>query len=160
MSVIKPAPDNTQYLEYHLRLLRDFVQQAQQQPPFVLDECETEHTEFIERLERLCRSSKQDNFLFEGQEVLSRVVAAYPHLMAHLHRELLWFIRGDCIHYMPDYEITRFQTLDERRPDPAAKGEAFAYESERAKLFGLHWGADTPAKTRHSTRYRRLIAAP
>lgn len=138
MSVIKPAPDNTQYLEYHLRLLRDFVQQAQQQPPFVLDECEAEHTEFIERLERLCRSSKQDNFLFEGQEVLSRVVAAYPHLMPLLHRDLLWFFGGDCLHYMPDDEIARFQALDERRHEAAAKGETFSYESERAKLFGLH----------------------
>ncbi|MDQ2075253.1 PA2817 family protein [Marinimicrobium sp. ABcell2] len=138
MSASAKTSDDTHYQEYHQRLLRDFVRQVQQQPPFVLDECEAEHREFLERLETLSRSSESDNFLFEGQEVLSRVVAAYPHLMPLLHRDLLWFFGGDCLHYMPDEEIARFQTLDERRHEAAAKGEAFSYESERAKLFGLH----------------------
>jgi hypothetical protein len=138
MSTGKITPDDTQYLEYHLRLLRDFVRQAQQQPPFILDECEAEHREFLDRLEALPRNAESNDFLFEGQELLSRVVAAYPHLMPLLHRDLLWFFGGDCLHYMPDEEIARFQALDERRHEAAAKGEAFPYESERAKLLGLH----------------------
>lgn len=138
MSASSNSPQDTHYLNYHLRLLRDFVRQTQQLPPFVLDECSEEDREFLERLEALPDLSEQDDFLFEGQQLINRVVASYPHLMPLLHRDLLWFFGGDCLHYMPDDEIARYQELDERRHEAAATGEPFSYENERAKIFGLH----------------------
>lgn len=138
MSASANSPQDSHYLNYHLRLLRDFVRQAQQQPPFVLDDCSQEDREFLERLEALPQLSEQDDFLFEGQQLINRVVASYPHLMPLLHRDLLWFFGGDCLHYMPDDEIARYQELDERRHNAAETGEPFSYENERAKIFGLH----------------------
>ncbi|WP_414673681.1 PA2817 family protein, partial [Marinimicrobium sp. UBA4209] len=49
-----------------------------------------------------------------------------------------WYFGGDCLHYMPDEEIAKYQLLDERRHEAIAEGREFSYEHERAKVFGLH----------------------
>ncbi|MGD8175335.1 PA2817 family protein [Marinimicrobium sp. ARAG 43.8] len=128
----------TQYREHHLRLLRDFVRQAQQQPPFVLEDCPPEDLEFLAQLEALPRAHDEEDFLHQGQQVLGRVIAAYGQLMPLLHRDLLWYFGGDCLHFMPDEEIANYQILDERRHEAQAEGREFSYAHERAKLFGLH----------------------
>jgi len=128
----------TQYKDFHLKLLRDFIHQAQQQPPFIDDQCPREDLEFLQALEALPGAQSQADFPQQGQQLMCRVVAAYPQLMPLLHRDLLWFFGGDCLHYMPDEEIARFQELDERRHQALAEGRHFSYERERAKLFGLH----------------------
>jgi len=128
----------TQHRDYHLRLLRDFIRQAQQQPPFVTEQCPPEDLEFLAQLEALPKAHEEADFLHQGQQLLSRVVAAYAHLVPMLHRDLLWYFGGDCLHYMPDEEIAKYQSLDERRHEAVAEGRDFSYEHERAKVFGLH----------------------
>lgn len=128
----------TQHRDYHLRLLRDFIRHTQQQPPFVEEDCPAEDLEFLQRLEALPKAHEEEDFLHEGQQLMGRVIAAYGHLMPFLHRDLLWFFGGDCLHYMPDEEIANFQRLDERRHEALAEGREFSYEDERAKIFGMH----------------------
>jgi len=127
-----------QHKTFHLKLLRDFIHQAQQQPPFIDDQCPQEDLEFLQALEALPAAQSQEDFAHRGQQLMCRVVAAYPQLMPLLHRDLLWFFGGDCLHYMPDEEIARFQELDERRHQALAEGREFSYERERANLLGLH----------------------
>lgn len=127
------------YAQYHLQLLKAFIEQISQQQPFVLENCSEEDQTFLQLIKSLSQSTQQDSeFLFEGQQILCRIVTTYPHLMPLLYRDLLWFFGGDCLHFMPDDEIARYQHLDELRHEAINAGKDFSYADERAKLFGLH----------------------
>ena len=102
------------YIEFHLRLLNAFVEQAALNPPFCLDDRSQADEEFLSELKQL-PSVGGANLLIQGQELLCKIVAGYPQLMVLLPRDLLWFFGGDCLHFMPDDEIALFQTLDEQR---------------------------------------------
>lgn len=125
------------YLEFHLRLLNAFLERAKQQPPFSLETCEQEDQDFFRELTELPHSGGAD-LLIQGQQLFCRIVAAYPHLMPLVPRDLLWFFGGDCLHYMPDEEIRIFQQLDELRQNAIEANEDFSYENARMKTMGLH----------------------
>ena len=137
MSEPKSQTDN-QYLNYHLRLARDLAHQAQQQFPFIADDCCEEDLAFINQLAALPGQHAEPDFLFDGQQLLCRIITTYPHITPLIHRDLLWFFGGDCLHYMPDEEITHYQALDDRRQEAEQNGTPFSYEDERAKIMGLH----------------------
>lgn len=128
---------DTSYFEFHMRLLNSFVAQASQQPPFTREDCSQDDQEFLTQLTQLATVGGPE-FLIQGQHLLCRVVAGYPHLMPLLPRDLLWFFGGDCLHYMPDEEISLFQRLDENREAAKESDVAFSYEKARMNIFGLH----------------------
>ena len=125
------------YQLYHLQLLQAFIAQIEQQPPFFTDSCSEEDQQFLSELKSLHQDT-DEYFLHAGQTLLCRVVTAYPHLMPLLYRDLLWFFGGDCLHFMPDEEIARYQQLDELRHEAMRTRKEFSYADERAKCFGLH----------------------
>ncbi|MFO1388052.1 PA2817 family protein [Cellvibrio sp.] len=125
------------YYDFHMRLLQAFITQAKEQPPFFLEDCTQEDKDFFLELSELPHSGGS-NLLIQGQHLFCRIVAVYPHLMPLVPRDLLWFFGGDCLHYMPDEEISVFQTLDELRQQANETGEPFSYENERLKSMGLH----------------------
>jgi hypothetical protein len=128
-----------QHLQYHLELLKAFIAQIEQQPPFHGEEAEEKDTLFLDNLKMLGNDPHTNpNFLYEGQELMCRIITTYPHLTPLLYRDLLWFFGGDCLHFMPDEEIACYQSLDEQRHDAAISGGKFSYKDERAKIFGLH----------------------
>ena len=128
-----------QYQQYHLKLLRAFAAQVSQQLPFAHSECSAEDREFLNDLHALREAQNHSaQFLTNGQQLLCRVIASYPHITPLLYRDLLWFFGGDCLHFMPDDEISRYQQLDEMRHDASHEGSEFSYENARAKVFGLH----------------------
>lgn len=126
------------YRNYHMGLLKHFIEQITPQVPFSAEFCSEDDHEFLREITSLYSNPDSPQFLTKGQDLLCKVVATYPHLMPLLHRDLLWFFGGDCLHYMPDEEIARFQRLDELRHDAAASGEAFSYPEARAQILGLH----------------------
>lgn len=125
------------YIEFHLRLLNAFIQQAAQQHPFCSQDCSENDLEFLQNLKELTTIGGTDR-LIQGQELLCKIVAGYPQLMHLLPRDLLWFFGGDCLHYMPDEEISLFQALDEQRQEAKENNISFNYENARALRFGLH----------------------
>jgi len=128
-----------QHLQYHLELLEAFIAQIEQQPPFHYQDREEKDDLFLNNLKILCKAPHTNvNFLYDGQELLCRIITTYPHLTPLLYRDLLWFFGGDCLHFMPDEEIANYQSLDEQRHDAAISGRKFSYKDERAKIFGLH----------------------
>jgi hypothetical protein len=72
-----------------------------------------------------------------GQNLVSQLFSSCPQLAPALPRELLWFLGGDCLHYMPDEELAVFQRLDEMRADATTAGEELDYQQARAKLLKL-----------------------
>ena len=45
--------------------------------------------------------------IFDGQQWLHRFLTHNPELAPAIHRDLLWFFGGDCLHFMPDEEIEK-----------------------------------------------------
>jgi hypothetical protein len=131
-------PDTeAQYRAFTHKLVSQLILSVQQQPPFINDDCEEQHLAFLRRLEALPQKQGVD-YAGEGQAILCQCIAAYPHLTPLLPRDLLWHFGGDCLHFMPDEEIERFQRLDEQRHDAQQTGQHFDYQRERARLLGLH----------------------
>lgn len=125
------------YIEFHLRLLKAFTEQVSQQMPFCLEDCSQDDESFLIAI-RLLPTLEGTEFLIQGQDLLCKIVAGYPQLMHLLPRDLLWFFGGDCLHYMPDEEISLFQRLDEQRQAAKENNDPFSYENARAQRFGLH----------------------
>lgn len=73
----------------------------------------------------------------EGQTLICRLFTTYPDFSPTFPRELLWFLGGDCLHFMPDEEIALYQQLDEQREETAARGEIIDFAAARAKLLKL-----------------------
>ena len=125
------------YFDFHIALLNTFIDQIQQQPPFSLEDCELDDLNFLLELKQLPKVGGSE-LLIQGQQLLCRIVAGYPHLMPLVPRDLLWFFGGDCLHYMPDEEISVFQQLDELRQSAKESNQTFSYEKARLSTMGLH----------------------
>ena len=72
-----------------------------------------------------------------GPQLVARLFDTYPEFAPTFPRELLWFLGGDCLHYMADDEIAQHQLLEELRLDAASRGETFSFTEARAKLLNL-----------------------
>lgn len=125
------------YVDFHLNLLNAFTAELKTQAPFCLEDCAQEDRDFLHELNQLPNIGGSEH-LIQGQQLLCRIVAAYPHLMPLLPRDLLWFFGGDCLHYMPDEEIQIFQQLDELRETAKESDAPFSYENARLSTMGLH----------------------
>jgi len=73
----------------------------------------------------------------DGQTLVSRLFTTYPDFGPTFPRELLWFLGGDCLHFMPDEEIKLHQQLEDQRHALAVKGEVIDFAEARAKLLKL-----------------------
>ena len=125
------------YFEFHQRLLNAFIEQVAQQLPFCQEDCNPDDQEFLADLKQLPTIGGPE-FLIQGQQVLCKIVAGYPHLMPLLPRDLLWFFGGDCLHYMPDEEISLFQRMDDERATAKESQTPFSYEKARSNIFRLN----------------------
>ena len=91
----------------------------------------------------------------DGIALVSRLFTTYPDFSPTFPRELLWFLGGDCLHFMPDDEIALYQALEEQREETAARGEIIDFAAARAKLLKLQekirtnapWGLDVNPAT-------------
>lgn len=130
---------NNPHFAYHHKLIKALTAAVEQQPPFNQPDTSEADRELMTGLTRLCKATSiSEDFSFEGQELICKVIASYPNITPLIHRDLMWFFGGDCLHFMPDDEIANYQLLDERRFEAEDKGEEFYFENERAKVFGLH----------------------
>jgi hypothetical protein len=73
----------------------------------------------------------------QGPLLVQRLFGSCPQLAPAFPRDLLWFLGGDCLHFLADDEIDGYQQLDEKRLDTASRGELMNYPEERAKLLKL-----------------------
>ena len=138
ISSSEPSIYDQEYYTYHLELLAAFSAQIQQLPPFNTEFPNEDDQEFLIALAQLQQQPEDSDFLEQGQLLMCRVVGTYPHLMPLLYRDLLWFFGGDCLHYMPDEEISVFQRLDEQREEAKQHHVPFSYREARAKSMGMH----------------------
>jgi len=128
------------YTAFHLNLLKASFNRLLKQPPFSSKEVVPDDLDFLEQLVLLVKAMEADqaDAIYQGQELICRLVRAYPQHTHLIDRDLLWFFGGDCLHYMPDEEIARFQELEEMRFAAEDNNVPFSYENARARVFKLH----------------------
>ncbi|MGH8433871.1 MAG: PA2817 family protein [Pseudomonas sp.] len=123
------------YLDHHLALLAHLrgilvaLGEAEQVP-------EESHALFLDRFDELLTLLQEspEESLYLGQDLLCQVIHRYPQIAHLVPRDLLWFFGGDCLHFMPDEEITLFQALDERRYQAEQNDEPFDWVQEKQLL--------------------------
>lgn len=123
------------YLDHHLALLAHLrgilvaLGEAEQVP-------EESHALFLDRFDELLTLLQEspEESLYLGQDLLCQVIHRYPQIAHLVPRDLLWFFGGDCLHFMPDEEITLFQALDERRYEAEQNDEPFDWVQEKQLL--------------------------
>jgi hypothetical protein len=100
----------------------------------------TDSLEATDTLRELAMSfdgaAKGDDDLYQSAPALvERLFTTYPDFAPTVPRELLWFLGGECLHYMPDEEIALYQQLDEMRDTAKISGKVLDFQAARAKLM-------------------------
>jgi len=73
----------------------------------------------------------------DGPGLVERLFITYPDFAPSFPRDLLWFLGGNCLHFLADPEIDTFQKLDTLRLEATARGEQLDLGAARAKLLKL-----------------------
>lgn len=125
------------YFQHHHTLLVSLYQHCQAALPFSSDEASDVDQEVLLLLKTISEADHIDeNFQLSGQNVLTRIIGNYPHITPEINRDLLWFFGGECLHYMADEELEKYQQLDELlHSDDVATVD---YPQAKAKVFKLH----------------------
>jgi len=74
----------------------------------------------------------------QAPPLVARLFDTHPEFAPTFPRQLLWFLGGDCLHYMAEEEITRFQHLDDMRLEAARRGECFNLAAAAESATRLH----------------------
>lgn len=113
----------------HLRTILVAVAEAEVVP-------ENHHALFLERYDEMVADLQESSDdLYLGQDVISQVFQRYPQIAHLVPRDLLWFFGGDCLHFMPDDEIDKYQQLEDRRYQALENGEDFDWNHEIQLMF-------------------------
>ena len=78
-----------------------------------------------------------DGLYETGPDLVARLFSSCPQIAPSFPRELLWFLGGDCLHFMPDEELGMFQELDDMRLEAEQSGVHLDYQEARANLLKL-----------------------
>ena len=73
----------------------------------------------------------------EAPPLVARMLTIAPQLAEHFPRDLLWYLGGECLHFMPDEEIERLTALDDQRRAAVSQGQDFNWREARASALGL-----------------------
>jgi hypothetical protein len=128
-----------QRLAYHVELLNQLATQLAKVEQSDL-EYNQENT-ILQQLGQLIESLKEpsaqhyDSAIFEGQQWFHRFLTHNPELAPAIHRDLLWFFGGDCLHFMPDDEIEKYQMLDDAMAEAMIRNTPFNYTLSREAIF-------------------------
>ncbi|MFC3149942.1 PA2817 family protein [Litoribrevibacter euphylliae] len=125
---------------FHLRLLKQSYEAFREKEPFLGQDLDQDAIAFLAAYEQLIKDMVHldPNHVFSGQQLVTQQISKYPDLTECWARDLLWYFGGDCLHYMPDDEIEKFQQLDDARFEAIDEGKAFQREKVRNRIFGLH----------------------
>ena len=118
--------------EYILIAFNELKTRALEHFPFNEELLAEEEADLMEKWDTLLVNIAQNhiNFGFDAQELLSRFIRCYANLTPLIRRELLWFIGGECLHFLGDEEIALFQELEERLHERQSEGVDYDIEAE------------------------------
>lgn len=125
--------NDEQYLNHCRELLQNFAQEMGQRTEFL-----AENDPLRELTAEFQAIAEHGADLYaEGPLLVTRLFTHFPDFAPTFPRDLLWFFGSDCLHYMPDEEISGFQELGRLRLAAADRGETLNIRDARAKLLKL-----------------------
>lgn len=130
---------------FHLNLLKIAYNNLMQQDDFKGDDTDPVNLEFLDLFAELVAAyESHDAKAFDlGQDLLVRLVRAYPQYVHLVARDLFWLFGGECLHFMSDEEIEQFQRLDEALAEADSSENEVDYMQLRQAFIG------DPSQTRH-----------
>ncbi|WP_116365033.1 PA2817 family protein [Parahaliea mediterranea] len=126
--------NDEQYLQHSLEAWRQFAD------TFVKRCASLPEGDPLAELAAACqRAGATSDALYQaGPELVARLFTGFPEFAPTVPRELLWFLGGECLHYLTDEEIAAYQEIDEARTAAASRGEVIDLAAARAKLLPSH----------------------
>lgn len=122
---------------FHLNLLKIAYNNLMQQDAFKGEDADTANLEYLDQFAALVEDFEQHQpqAYDDGQELMIRLVRAYPQFVPLVARDLFWLFGGECLHFMSDEEIEQFQQLDEALADAQAQQHEVDYLQLRQAIF-------------------------
>lgn len=122
---------------FHLNLLKIAYNNLMQQDAFKGEDANTANLEYLDQFAALVEDFEQHQpqAYDDGQDLMIRLVRAYPQFVPLVARDLFWLFGGECLHFMSDEEIEQFQQLDEALADAQAQQHEVDYLQLRQAIF-------------------------
>ncbi|RDL45911.1 hypothetical protein DN730_02345 [Marinomonas piezotolerans] len=113
-------------IQFIENLLQDLNQRITEHDPFDREILAEEEQDFINKWNALIASAetRSSEFLFDAQELIARFIRCYPNLVPLMRRELLYFVGGECLHFLGDEELAFYQSIDEQLFDLESTGKS------------------------------------
>ncbi|MBP0048963.1 hypothetical protein H9C73_09450 [Marinobacterium sp. AK62] len=123
---------------FHLNLLKIAYNNLMQQDDFKGEDTDPVNLEFLDLFAELVAAyESHDTGAFDlGQDLLVRLVRAYPQYVHLVARDLFWLFGGECLHFMSDEEIEQFQRLDEALAEADSSDNEVDYMQLRQAIIG------------------------
>ncbi|MBL4827669.1 MAG: dehydrogenase [Spongiibacteraceae bacterium] len=131
------SSDNS--FRYHQKQLLALYQYCSVELPFSSKQANDVDKDFLNALKNLSDADQAtEDYSFEGQSLLCRIVSQYSHITPAINRDLLWYFGGDCLHYLSDKEISQYQQLDELLFEAHKQGQTLDRATAKGRIFKLH----------------------
>ncbi|MDE1464585.1 PA2817 family protein [Spartinivicinus poritis] len=91
---------------------------------------------WINRCQELAERFKQgDEAAYQqGQDTVCQLISYWPQLTPIIPRDLLWLLGGECLHFMPEEEISVYQQLEEQQASAEATNQRFDWQTTKQLL--------------------------
>ncbi|MBR7888525.1 hypothetical protein J9B83_06175 [Marinomonas sp. A79] len=118
--------------KYILDAFADLRGRMAEHTPFDQTDLAEEDTDFLEKWDNLTQLIQENNhsYTFEAQDILSRFIRCYANLVPLIKRELLWFVGGECLHFLGDEEIALYQQLEEHLYELDSQNQSYDIATE------------------------------
>lgn len=122
--------------QYIFDAFADLHQRIKEHAPFNQPNLAEEELDFLEKWDDLikCIQDNTHDYSFKAQEILSRFVRCYANLVPLIKRELLWFVGGECLHFLGDEEVTLYQQLEDHLYELDNQSQSYNIFKEISKL--------------------------
>ncbi|UTW01377.1 hypothetical protein KDW99_09675 [Marinomonas rhizomae] len=116
----------------------DLRQRISEHAPFDQPDLAEEELDFLEKWDDLMKNIQENthDYTFDAQEVLSRFIRCYANLVPLIKRELLWFVGGECLHFLGDEEIALYQQLEDHLYELDSQNQSYDISKEISALRG------------------------
>ncbi len=101
--------------QYILESFTELKKRMLEHAPFDVEPLAEEEADFLQKWQELLKEAESlsADYLFNAQELLARLIRCYPNLTTLIRRELLWFVGGECLHFLGDEELDLYQNFEE-----------------------------------------------
>lgn len=124
--------------QYILNAFAELRQRISEHSPFNQPELAEEEIDLLEKWDQLTLDIQANDpqYVFDAQELLARFIRCYANLVPLIKRELLWFIGGECLHFLGDEELALYQQLEEHLYELDTKRTEYNIAEEISTLRG------------------------